>query len=73
MVDNADLLVGDEELDRAHFVGSSEADFVGAAAGSEIDLAGLVDLVVADTEVDRAAKGLAIEPVGQLAGILEPP
>jgi site-specific DNA recombinase len=48
---DADLLVGDEELDWAAFVGSSEADFVEATHVAQADLPGLVDLLLADTEV----------------------
>jgi hypothetical protein len=40
-VDDADLLVGDEELDCAAFVGSSEADFVELAVVAQADLAGV--------------------------------
>jgi hypothetical protein len=50
-VDDADLLAGDEELDGAAFVGSADPDFVEAAHVAQADLAGLVDLVLADAEV----------------------
>jgi hypothetical protein len=38
------VLVGDQQLDGAAFVGSSEANFVEAAAVAEADLAVSVDL-----------------------------
>lgn len=51
MVDDADLLVGDEELHGPAFVGSANPDFVEAAHVAQADLARVVDLVLADTEV----------------------
>ncbi len=38
-VDHTDLLIGDEELDRAALVGPADADFVEAAVVAEADLA----------------------------------
>ncbi len=50
-VDDADVAVGDEKLDDAALVGSSEADVVEAAVVAERDCAALVDLVLAHAEV----------------------
>jgi hypothetical protein len=68
-VDDADVLVGDEELDWPAFVGSSEADFVDLAVVAQADLAGLVDLVLAHPEVggglgDAVGFGLDAGAVG---------
>jgi len=62
-VDDADVSVGDEELDWLAFVGSADPDFVEAAEVTEADLAGGVDLVLADPEVGvwGQARGLSFD------------
>ena len=55
--DDADGLVGDEELDLASFVGSADADVVEPARVAQADLAVRVDGVVADPEVCRGLRG----------------
>jgi hypothetical protein len=51
LVDDADVLVGDEELDGAVLVGSAAADVVWSAVVAEGHFAFGVDLVLADAEV----------------------
>jgi len=50
-VDDADVAVGDEQLDRLVFVGSADADVAEAAVVAQRDAACFVDLVLADPEV----------------------
>jgi len=50
-VDDSHVAVGDEEQDALVFVGSPDADVSQPALVSQGDAAGLVDAVVADSEV----------------------
>lgn len=50
-VEDPDVAVGDEELDRPALAGSADADVVQLAVVAQGDLALGVDLVVADAEV----------------------
>ena len=66
-VDHADVLVCDQELDRAAFVGSAEPDVVELARVAHADLAVGVDFVLAYSEV-RGETRISIGGFGLDAG-----
>ena len=50
-VENPDVAIGDQQLDRPALVGTADADVVQLAVMAQADLALAVDSVVADAEV----------------------
>jgi hypothetical protein len=66
-VDDADVLVGDQELELAVLVGSADADFVEPAVIAKADLAAGVDLVLAHRQSASVRRTL------QNAALLEQP